>query len=205
MQLLDTWGSPITLFTVGSVHLMFLTTIPGEPARFRTLDFRGANIRLSDSACEKRAEGVTIEDQVRSVIRLAIDNTDTEGGEEQAFLSMMLEGAAETGKSIDGSATGDQRPGEGVQAPVMVQQTMPRYTREARAARVEGAVVLRCIIRKNGRVTDCETQKGLGYGLDSSAKQEVESNWRFHPGTRRGRPVDVTATFEIHFTLKMRN
>lgn len=88
-----------------------------------------------------------------------------------------------------------------VELPVPVKQTVPKYTREAIKAKLEGTVVLRCIIRKSGRVTDCAIQEPLGYGLEKSARKEIEKNWRFRPGTLKGEPVDVWATMEIQFNL----
>ena len=90
----------------------------------------------------------------------------------------------------------------GVAAPVLIAQTVPRYTDEAIQAGHEGVGILSCVIRRNGRVTDCEIQRPVGYGLDESAIREIEENWRFRPGTLDGEPVDVRATVEVNFSLR---
>lgn len=90
----------------------------------------------------------------------------------------------------------------GVVPPTVTTQTVPRYTDEAIEAGLEGVVILSCIFRRNGRVTDCEIQPPLGYGLDESARREIEENWSFKPGTVNGEPVDVRATIEVSFALK---
>ena len=91
--------------------------------------------------------------------------------------------------------------GPGVKAPVVLYQPMPSYTDEARAARVEGIVLLQAIIRENGRATDVKVRRGVGCGLDEKAVDIVAREWRFAPGTVDGKPVNVQATIEISFRL----
>jgi TonB family protein len=89
--------------------------------------------------------------------------------------------------------------GDGVQPPIVDYQPLPQYTQAARDAKVEGVVLIRCIVRKDGRATDAKILRGLGYGLDEAALTTVTNQWRFKPGTLNGRPVDVQATIEISF------
>jgi TonB family protein len=91
--------------------------------------------------------------------------------------------------------------GGGVRVPVAEYQPLPPYTQEARDAKVEGIVLLQCIIRKDGSITDVRVVRGLGYGLDESATNTVTSLWRFKPGTLNETPVDVRANVEISFRL----
>ena len=74
----------------------------------------------------------------------------------------------------------------------------PVYTNEARAARIEGAVALECLIRTDGSVSIKRTLRGLGYGLDESARAAIEQ-WRFSPKTENGKAVDVTLVIEVNF------
>ncbi|HYK92177.1 MAG TPA: TonB family protein [Acidobacteriota bacterium] len=92
--------------------------------------------------------------------------------------------------------------GGAVRAPAAEYQPLPRYTPEARDAKVEGVVLLECIVRKDGSVTDAKIIKGLGYGLDEAALNAVTSQWRFKPGTRNDMPVNVRAKIEISYRLK---
>ena len=91
--------------------------------------------------------------------------------------------------------------GSGVHAPVAQYQPLPAYTQGAREAKVEGVMLLECIIRKDGSITDVKIRRGLGYGLDESAINTVTSQWRFKPGTLNDKPVDVRANIEISFQL----
>jgi len=95
--------------------------------------------------------------------------------------------------------TGVYAVGKDVKAPEIVAQPLPAYTEEARQARVEGVVLLQCIVRKNGSVDSFRVLRDLGYGLDESAINTIAAKWRFKPGTRNGVPVDVQANIEVTF------
>lgn len=123
------------------------------------------------------------------------------GGEGQGRFAGTGTGPTEgpgTGTGQDGVYT----IGSGVTMPTIVQQTTPSYTDEAIRAKVQGVVVLQAIIRKNGRVDSFKVIRGLGYGLEEKAIQEIAQQWRFRPGTYNGQPVDVLATIEVQFNLR---
>ena len=92
--------------------------------------------------------------------------------------------------------------GSGVTDPQLIVKTTPSYTSAAIRAKVEGTVVLRAIIRKNGQTDSFEVLRGLGHGLEEAAIQEISANWKFLPGTLNGKPVDVLSTIEVQFNLK---
>jgi TonB family protein len=100
-----------------------------------------------------------------------------------------------------GSGIGPYVVGGGVREPVLIYQTLPSYTEEARKNRVEGVVLLQVVVRANGSVDNAKIIHGLGFGLDESALREVVTKWRFKPGTLNGRPVDVQALIEVSFRL----
>ena len=91
--------------------------------------------------------------------------------------------------------------GPGIEAPVALFQPLPAYTAEARAAGVEGIVLIQAIIRKNGTVDSFKVLRRLGYGLDESVIYTISKKWRFRPGTLNGEPVDVQANIEVSFRL----
>lgn len=101
-----------------------------------------------------------------------------------------------------GTGEGVYTLGSGVTPPELIVQTTPPYTDAAIKAKAQGTVLLQAIIRKDGRVTDFKVLRGLGFGLEERAIEEIASNWRFRPGTLNGRPVDVLATIEVTFTLR---
>ena len=89
----------------------------------------------------------------------------------------------------------------GVKPPVPSFQPLPSYTDEARAARIEGIVMIKAVVNKDGYVTNPVVLSGLGYGLDESAIETILTKWRFNPGTLDGTPVDVQANIEVSFRL----
>ena len=91
--------------------------------------------------------------------------------------------------------------GGDVVAPRLLQKSEPAYTQEAKDARIEGVVVLRLVVGKDGRAHDIEVVKSLEPGLDGNAIKAV-ATWVFSPGTRKGQPVAVRAKVETHFRLK---
>lgn len=101
-----------------------------------------------------------------------------------------------------GSGSGPYEVGGVDTNPVPIVQTIPSYTDQAIKAKVQGVVLLQAIIRRDGSVTDLRVLRGLGYGLEEKAIQEIASNWKFRPGTLDGRPVDVLATIEVTFNLR---
>lgn len=101
-----------------------------------------------------------------------------------------------------GSGDGPYVIGSGVTNPVLITQTRPSYTDEAIRAKVQGVVLLQAVIRRDGTVGNFKVLRGLGYGLEEKAIQEIANNWKFRPGTLNGKPVDVLATIEIQFSLR---
>ena len=70
--------------------------------------------------------------------------------------------------------------------PQILRQTTPSYTDDAIKAKVQGVVIFQAVIRKNGRVDSFKVLRGLGYGLEEKAIQEIAAQWRFRPGTLQG-------------------
>ncbi|HUF17895.1 MAG TPA: TonB family protein [Thermoanaerobaculia bacterium] len=84
--------------------------------------------------------------------------------------------------------------------PQVRNQERPRYPLIARRAGVEGRVVLRGVVRKNGRIDDIQILRDLPYGLGDAAREAVRQ-WRFRPATYQGEPIDVYYTVTVNFRL----
>ncbi|HWQ55014.1 MAG TPA: TonB family protein [Bryobacteraceae bacterium] len=95
---------------------------------------------------------------------------------------------------------GVYRVGDGVNPPKLLLKTEPQYSDEARAAKVQGAVVLYAEIGPDGMARNVQVIRPLGLGLEEQAVRAVQQ-WRFAPGTRDGAPVTVAATIEVNFRL----
>jgi len=94
-------------------------------------------------------------------------------------------------------------PGTGVTLPVVVHEVKPDYTPEAKAARVQGTVLLATVVLADGSVGDVTVARSLDttYGLDQQAVNAAKQ-WTFKPGTKDGKPVAVRVNIELKFTLK---
>jgi TonB family protein len=86
--------------------------------------------------------------------------------------------------------------------PLLLRQVEPAYTEEARAARVQGVVVLQVEIDPGGKVAmgHITVIRSLGLGLDEKAIEAVKK-WKFKPATRNGTPVTAKATIDVNFRL----
>jgi protein TonB len=93
--------------------------------------------------------------------------------------------------------------GNGVTAPVVIRQVNPQYTPQALTSRITGSVLLRCVVRENGTVSDVQIVRSLDRvaGLDTQAIEAVKQ-WSFRPGTRNGKPVAVRVSVDMNFTLE---
>ena len=90
--------------------------------------------------------------------------------------------------------------GGGVRAPVKIFAPEPRYTEEARRARIQGMVILRAVIDEHGDVADVKVLKDLPLGLVESAIETVKQ-WKYEPATLDGEPVPVYFIISVGFHL----
>lgn len=102
-----------------------------------------------------------------------------------------------------GTGGGVYRPGSGISLPRLLREVKPAYTSEAMRAKVQGTVLLQCVVRPDGTVSDVEVLRSLDpvFGLDREAVNAAKQ-WHFAPGTRMGEPVPVLITIELTFTLR---
>ena len=66
---------------------------------------------------------------------------------------------------------------------------------------LEGKVIVRAYVDKNGNVYQVKILKGIGGGCDEAAAEAV-MNTRFSPGEQRGKPVKVIVSVPISFKLR---
>jgi protein TonB len=101
-----------------------------------------------------------------------------------------------------GIGDGVYGPGSGVTPPVAVHQEKPRYTIEAMRARIEGAVVVECVVQPTGVCERMRVLRSLDsrLGLDEQALRAAAA-WRFVPATRLGKPVAMLITIQLGFSI----
>lgn len=74
-----------------------------------------------------------------------------------------------------------------------------QYTPEALAARVQGLMIVRCTITREGKVEKCRVLKSLPH-MEQAAISALESR-RYRPVMFQGRPLCVSYTFTIKLRL----
>jgi TonB family protein len=82
--------------------------------------------------------------------------------------------------------------------PTPMQKSDPKYPPTLINEHVEGEVVLYAVIRADGSVDSVELVRGLDEQLDNNAMSAL-SQWKFHPASRQGTPVDLEAIVHIPF------
>ena len=102
-----------------------------------------------------------------------------------------------------GTGGGAYRIGNGVISPTVEREVKPQYTAPAMRAKIQGTVLLECVVQPDGSVGNIRVVRSLDptFGLDQEAVKAARQ-WRFRPGTRQGQPVPIIVTIEIAFTLR---
>jgi TonB family protein len=83
---------------------------------------------------------------------------------------------------------------------VLLHKVEPRDTEQARAAKVEGTVLLKVEVEETGMVSKDQIRvvRRLGYGLDEAAVECVRQ-WRFKPAFKNGYAAKSAASIEVNF------
>ncbi len=102
-----------------------------------------------------------------------------------------------------GTGGGAYRLGSGVLTPVLLREVKPQYTSDAMRAKIQGTVLVECVVNKDGTVGEVQVVRSLDsvFGLDQEAIKAARQ-WRFRPGTRLGEPVPVLITIQLDFSLR---
>lgn len=104
------------------------------------------------------------------------------------------------GGVVGGTGTSGVVPfGAGMTRPSPIGADEIQYTREAREARVEGLMIVKCVITTEGTLQNCRVIKGLPM-MDKPVLDALGRH-RGSPVTFQGHPVSVDYTFNIR--LKM--
>jgi TonB family protein len=90
--------------------------------------------------------------------------------------------------------------GPGVTPPRTFYTPDPEYTKAAQQDKVQGVVVLSCVISATGTPLGVSVTRSLRPDLDQKAIEAVRQ-WRFRPGTKEGKSVAVRASVEVMFHL----
>lgn len=75
------------------------------------------------------------------------------------------------------------------------------YPVDAKEKNIQGRVTLQFTIEADGRVTNVKVLKSAHPSLDQEAVRVVSSSPKWNPGMQNGKPVKVTYTFPVFFSL----
>jgi TonB family protein len=87
-----------------------------------------------------------------------------------------------------------------VTAPSVLYRVEPEYSEEARKAKYSGEVMVSVVVDTEGHARNIHVVKSLGMGLDEKAMEAIDK-WKFKPGMKDGKPVNVQATILVTFRL----
>jgi protein TonB len=91
------------------------------------------------------------------------------------------------------------RVSQGVSAGLLVRKVSPNYPPLARQARIQGQVVLRAVISKDGSITGLTLVSG--HPMLAPAAIEAVKQWKYKPYLLNGEPVEVDTEVQVNFTL----
>ena len=87
----------------------------------------------------------------------------------------------------------------GVTKGLLIQRVEPTYPTLARAARVQGDVILSAVIDTNGQIQNLQLVSG--HPMLVPAAIAAVKQWRYKPYLLNGQPVEVETTITVIFTL----
>ncbi|MFT4666753.1 MAG: protein TonB [Polaribacter sp.] len=75
------------------------------------------------------------------------------------------------------------------------------YPTEAKAAKLEGSVVVSFIVSKEGEITKAQVVKGFDKACEAEALRVIQEMPKWVPGAQEGKEVAVSMNLPIRFTL----
>ena len=96
------------------------------------------------------------------------------------------------------------RQGIGLTPPRISKRVDPNYSEAARKAGVEGNVILKLVVDKDGSPRNICIERSLREDLDQNSARAV-AQWRFDPATKDGEPVAtwISAETSFHFYRRL--
>lgn len=88
-----------------------------------------------------------------------------------------------------------------VKAPVVISRVLPEYPRVAVVGKINGWVIVECIIDKTGHIREAKVLKSSFAAFDQPAIDAVQK-WVFTPGSLHGEPVDTIFDLTVQFTVR---
>ncbi len=100
---------------------------------------------------------------------------------------------------VHSEAKGPVRISSGVMDGIAILKTVPVYPAIARAAGVQGVVMLQATVSKNGTIENLRVESGPV--MLRQAAVDAVKRWRYKPFLLNGEPVEVETTVNVVFSL----
>ena len=81
----------------------------------------------------------------------------------------------------------------------LIHPVQPEYPPLAKQARVEGTVVLRAVIDREGKIENLQVLSG--HPMLVAAALKAVQQWRYRPYRLNEQPIEVETLITVHFTL----
>jgi periplasmic protein TonB len=91
------------------------------------------------------------------------------------------------------------RVSQGVSTGLLIKRVQPTYPPLARQARIQGSVILRAQISKDGSIENLTLVSGHPMLVQSAL--EAVKQWKYKPYLLNGEPVEVETQVQVNFTL----
>jgi protein TonB len=88
---------------------------------------------------------------------------------------------------------------QGVTSGMLIHKIQPPYPLLAKSARIQGNVVLKAVIDREGNIQDLQLVSG--HPMLVPAAIETVKQWHYRPYLLNGQPVEVETTITVIFTL----
>lgn len=105
------------------------------------------------------------------------------------------------GESSLSTPTAPIRVAGDVKAPAVISRVLPDYPRVAVIGKINGWVIVECIIDKTGHIREARVLKSSFAAFEQPAIEAVQK-WVFTPGSLHGEPVDTIFDLTVQFTVR---
>jgi TonB family protein len=105
-------------------------------------------------------------------------------------------------ESENGGKPSRLRLGGEVQASKLIHKVMPVYPASAKAAGVQGTVILHAVVGMDGRPLSLRVMNNDIDPKLARAAIEAVSQWRYRPTLLNGEPIEIDTTIMVNFSLE---
>jgi len=102
--------------------------------------------------------------------------------------------------TTDSSVPSRIRQGGQIQQAMLLGQVLPMYPADAKAAGIDGAVIMEIVIGRDGRII--RTRVISAHPLLMSAATDAVRRWCYKPTLLNGEPVEVVSTVTMNFVIQ---